>query len=888
MVCHHAGTILHEQFVLPRALSLDELAQAIDVPCVHVHEIIHGTQAITADMDARLCAFFGLTAGFFLTLQVKYDVHNTQHTLAEILARITPHHSSQVTRVAVICGGPSPERGISLNSARSVVDHLTSSTINVQIVYVDSFCHFYVLSTAQLYSNTPSDFDFKLASTARQLSLAEIILFLRQFDIVFPVIHGTFGEDGKLQALLEKHDIAFVGSSSLTCHTMFDKDRAAAMLKRHGYPTLPTIAVQKGSARIEQALERFFATHALSKVVIKPIAGGSSIGVCTATSPQEALAKTQELFANYMYEEALIEPFCQGKEFTVIVLQNEDGSPVALIPTEIQVSYENGGFFDYRRKYLPTTNTHWFCPPRFSSETITTIRAQAEEIFSVFGMRDFARLDGWVLDCGTILFSDLNPISGMEQNSFIFQQAARIGLSHHELLTHILRHACARSGIRAPACTPSSAQGKQPVWVICGGPTAERQVSLLSGTNVWLKLRNSTKYAPHPYVLDHNNRVWKLPYSYALNHTVEEIIDTCQMAHIHAHRITEHLQDIQARLTYAPQTFQPTELIPSSSSLEEFIAAAKQANAIVFIALHGGEGENGTLQRALSQAGVPYNGSGSAASFVCMDKYATGQIISELNDPLIKTVPKRQFRVATLQALSYASMVALWNEMTEDLLSKTLLVKPQRDGCSAGIVRLYTADELFTYVQLLTTHCSHIPPHTFSHQKTPIDLPAQCEEILLEQFIETDSLICHKNELSYHKTTGWVEVTCGVLEHQGNYHALQPSITVATGNVLSVEEKFQGGTGINITPPPSTIMSADRIHILQQHVERIAKALGIAQYARLDLFFHTDSGSTYVIEANTLPALTPSTVIYQQALCENPPLFPKEFLEKIVAESCVH
>ena len=141
----------------------------------------------------------------------------------------------------------------------------------------------------------------------------------------------------------------------------------------------------------------------------------------------------------------------------------------------------------------------------------------AEQLFKVLGMRDFARFDGWLLPDGKIWFSDFNPISGMEQNSFLFQQAARIGLSHRDLLRHIVGNACDRNGIRLPEKIESALKRAE-VKVLFGGPTSERQVSLMSGTNVWLKLRRSKKYAPDPYLLDLNGDVWKLPYDCFKSH----------------------------------------------------------------------------------------------------------------------------------------------------------------------------------------------------------------------------------------------------------------------------------------------------------------------------------------------------------------------------------
>ena len=113
-------------------------------------------------------------------------------------------------------------------------------------------------------------------------------------------------------------------------------------------------------------------------------------------------------------------------------------------------------------------------------------------------------------------------------------------------------------------------------------------------------------------------------------------------------------------------------------------------------------------------------------------------------------------------------------------------------------------------------------------------------------------------------------------------HAFNPSITIAEGEVLSLEEKFQGGTGINITPPPVEIVKIKALKKAKELAEQLAKEIGIKDYARIDAFMNINTGTLLIIEINTLPGLTPSTVIYHQALAENPPIFPREFLEKII------
>src|ERR1044072_2881955 len=146
--------------------------------------------------------------------------------------------------VAILCGGPSLERGISLNSARSVLDHLEGNGVEIVPVYFDHKKNAYKISKAQLYSNTPSDFDFKLQSEATPLSRSELVKTLKSVDIAFPVMHGTFGEDGAIQAFLEENHIPFVGSPAAACKKAFDKYVANEFIKKKGFFTLPSIVLK--------------------------------------------------------------------------------------------------------------------------------------------------------------------------------------------------------------------------------------------------------------------------------------------------------------------------------------------------------------------------------------------------------------------------------------------------------------------------------------------------------------------------------------------------------------------------------------------------------------------------------------------------------------------
>ncbi|XP_050383499.1 uncharacterized protein LOC126800223 [Argentina anserina] len=867
----------------------------------------------------------------------------------------------RVLRVGVVCGGPSAERGISLNSARSVIDHIQGDDLHVSCYYIDSELNAFAISPAQVYSNTPADFDFKLESLAQGFkSWSDFADHLAvNVDIVFPVIHGQFGEDGGIQEVLERYNIPFVGTGSNECRQAFDKHNASLELSKHGFVTVPSCLVE-GSEADEPELSEWFVKNQLDpnsgKVVVKPARAGSSIGVTVAYGLADSLAKANAIITEGIDSKVLIEIFLEGgSEFTAIVLDvgyGTDSHPVVLLPTEVELQFrgsvdvrEKDAIFNYRRKYLPTQQVAYHTPPRFPIEVIENIRDGASQLFKKLGLRDFARIDGWFLpnsihvpsspdimfgrtEMGTILYTDINLISGMEQTSFLFQQASKVGFSHANILRSIINHACLRfphlascdgvSGdlpktVKSPLLKDDW-EGTQKVFVLFGGDTSERQVSLMSGTNVWLNLQAFDDLEVLPCLLAPTNgyssgidaekdevdatsrTVWSLPYSLVLRHTTEEVLAACVEA-IEPNRaaLTSQLRNrvindlMEGFKKHSWFTgFDITDELPVKFSIEEWIKLAKEVKATVFIAVHGGIGEDGTLQSLLEAEGVPHTGPGVMASKICMDKVATSVALKHLSDLGVLTINKDLRRKDELLS---APIPNVWHELTSKLQCETLCVKPARDGCSTGVARLCCDGDLSVYVKALEDCLLRIPPNSLSKEHGMIEMPSPPPELLIfEPFIDTDDIIVSSksiNENGHHLMwngkSRWVEITVGVIGKQGLMHSLSPSITVKeSGDILSLEEKFQGGTGINLTPPPSSIISHEALQKCKQHIEMIANTLELEGFSRIDAFVNVDSGEVLVIEVNTVPGMTPSTVLIHQALAEEPPMYPHQFFRTLL------
>ncbi|XP_020694758.1 uncharacterized protein LOC110108371 isoform X2 [Dendrobium catenatum] len=840
-------------------------------------------------------------------------------------------------RVGIVCGGPSAERGISLNSARSVLDHIQGEDLNVTCYYIDFDFNAYAVSSAQLYSNTPADFDFKLESLAHAFSsLTEFAEHLSiSVDIVFPVIHGRFGEDGGIQELLEKANVPFVGTPSAECRQAFDK------------------GIHADKSELAKWFDRHLLDRDSGKVVVKPTRAGSSIGVSVAYGVDDSLLKAIDIISEGIDDKVLIEVFLEGGcEFTAIVIDvgtDSQCDPVSLLPTEVELCNKNDvnedTLFSYRRKYLPTQQVAYHTPPRFPIDIIEHIRQGAALLFKSFKLRDYARIDGWFLpspvklfsssvnNCefgntksGTIIFSDINLISGMEQTSFMFQQASKVGFSHSNILRTIIHRACLRFPSlrthgkawsmlyqRLKSAKHMDDVPKRKVFVIFGGETSERQVSLMSGTNVWLNLQafddldvlpcmlapaDGYASANHGdiYQVSSSNVVWTLPYSLVLRHTTEEVFAACLEAiepnramltsQLSKHVMAELLEGLSKQDWFTG--FDIIEETPLKLTLEQWIMHAKEAQATIFIALHGGIGEDGTLQSLLETAGVPYTGPGLMASNTCMDKVSTSLALAQMQNLGIFTIPKELKRT---DELINSSIPINWHDLTTKLQSETLCVKPARDGCSTGVARLRCKEDLEVYVSALESCLPRLTANSLSKAHGVIEMPNPTSKFFIfEPFVETDEIvISHKSaggntrHLTWKGQNEWVEVTVGVMGRKGDMHSLSPSITVKeTGDILSLEEKFQGGTGINLTPPPTTIISNEALQKCKQRIEIVANTLGLEGFSRIDAFVNAYNGEVLVIEVNTVPGMTPSTVLIHQALAENPPIYPRQFFRKVL------
>ena len=337
-----------------------------------------------------------------------------------------------------------------------------------------------------------------------------------------------------------------------------------------------------------------------------------------------------------------MESFIHGKEFSCIVVKQEDDSVIALPPTEIVKGSE---VFDYRSKYLPGLSRK-LTPIDIATEGIHKIRQECERLFDYLEFQTYARIDGFITEEGTIFLNDPNTTSGMLPSSFFFHQAAEIGLNPSQFLTYIIRTSLAERLSTAMNIMPyqhklaeldeailtlrNEKTEKKKIAVFLGGMSFERHISVESGRNIFEKLASSDKYEPIPIFLTgslENHELYQLPINLLLKDNADDIRD--KIRHYKSHPVLEEIRTACSALTdkYASRDVVFAPKLINYSDLPDMVDG-------VFIALHGRPGEDGNVQQRLEAMGIPYNGSDHASANITINKYDTLQKLKAAGFPV--------------------------------------------------------------------------------------------------------------------------------------------------------------------------------------------------------------------------------------------------------------
>ena len=327
-------------------------------------------------------------------------------------------------RVAVVMGGRSSEHESSLASARSVLEALDPGRYETVTVEIGRDGRWELGSGA----HPELERDGRSAAETLPVPTSQVPATLSEVDVVFPVLHGPFGEDGTVQGLLELADVPYVGAGVAASALCMDKDLFKSVLRDNGIPVTRSVTLRSQPKDFESPFGY--------PVFVKPARLGSSVGITKARGEGELRAGIDLAFEHD--EKVLVEEFVSGVEVECSVLGNEE--PIASIPGEIVA---NSDWYDYSAKY-DEGGMDLVIPPRVPQESIERVQDLSVQAFRVTECEGMARADCFVRDDGEVLVNELNTIPGFTSTSVYAKLFEASGVPYEELLDRLVQLALER------------------------------------------------------------------------------------------------------------------------------------------------------------------------------------------------------------------------------------------------------------------------------------------------------------------------------------------------------------------------------------------------------------------------------------------------------------
>lgn len=297
-------------------------------------------------------------------------------------------------KIAVLLGGTSAEREVSLTSGKAVLDALRSQGFDAHPI-------------------DPKE--FPVATLKEQ-----------GFDRVFNILHGRGGEDGTMQGLLEQIGIPYTGCGVMASALTMDKMRTKMLWKAFGLPVADMEVVT--TANFSELNPASVVEKLGLPLMVKPSLEGSSVGLTKVKTVEELKSAVE--FALKYDETVLIEEWLAGDELTVPVLDTEVLPSIRIVP--------EGEFYDYEAKYI-SDNTQYFCPSGLSEEREQELRQLVKRAYDVLGCRGWSRIDVMTDAQGRFRLVEVNTNPGMTSHSLFPKSAATVGYSFEQLVVKILQ-----------------------------------------------------------------------------------------------------------------------------------------------------------------------------------------------------------------------------------------------------------------------------------------------------------------------------------------------------------------------------------------------------------------------------------------------------------------
>ena len=365
-------------------------------------------------------------------------------------------------RVVLLFGGRSGEHVISCATAAGVMRAIDRERFDVipvgitrqgQWVLAADDPDLWAIRDGHLPEVAPADNEVILPLAADQRALrvlepGELPRVLGAVDVVFPLLHGPFGEDGTVQGMLEMVDVRYVGAGVLASAVGMDKHFMKLVLAGQGLPVAPFTVIRPGEwPGREKAWTESIANLGLP-VFVKPARAGSSLGISKVTDLADLPAAIAE--AQRHDPKVLVEAGVVGREIECAVLGGRTGERArASLPGEIEVTDDAHGFYDFEAKYLSEQSVVLTCPADLPQETIDEVRDIAVRTFEAVAGEGLSRVDVFVTGTGDVIVNEINTMPGFTPFSMYPRMWEASGLSYPELITELIELALERStGLR--------------------------------------------------------------------------------------------------------------------------------------------------------------------------------------------------------------------------------------------------------------------------------------------------------------------------------------------------------------------------------------------------------------------------------------------------------
>ncbi len=362
--------------------------------------------------------------------------------------------SSEKIRVAVLFGGRSAEHEVSLQSAKNVIQNLDASRFEIIPIGIDKQGSWFLgndvfqqsLQHNQvrcLPTQTSAWFNADWVSKSALATTKQPNNVNMQFDVVFPVVHGTLCEDGTLQGLLTLADLPYVGCGVLSSAVGMDKDVAKRLVMQAGVPVAPYLSIKLGEWKKNASTLLKQIQNTLSyPLFVKPANAGSSIGISKVKDASMLEEAIQEAFQ--FDTKILVETGLNVQELELAVLESKESGeePFVSVVGEVTPSHE---FYSYEAKYLDENGAALHIPAKVNESIATKAKQMAATIFKSLDCEGMARVDLF-LDKNTqsLYFNEINTLPGFTKISMYPKLMEASGMSYASLLTHLIELALKR------------------------------------------------------------------------------------------------------------------------------------------------------------------------------------------------------------------------------------------------------------------------------------------------------------------------------------------------------------------------------------------------------------------------------------------------------------